>query len=59
MTEKKSYEVEVTCFNCWKDTEIAIPFGVTVKSAMGKRKCPNCGCVLDSRGILTERKAKI
>jgi len=57
METKKKYAVEITCFNCFTDTKLMVPFGVTVKNhlAVSQEVCSNCGCKLDSRGQSTKQ----
>jgi transcription elongation factor Elf1 len=57
MAEKKTYVVEITCFNCFEDTKVVVPFGVTVKNhlATSRASCSNCGCRLDSMGQSTTK----
>jgi transcription elongation factor Elf1 len=52
MTENKKYKVEITCFNCFENAKLWIPFGVTVDNQLtvAKTVCPNCGCRLDKIG---------
>lgn len=55
MEDKETYAVGITCFNCWADMVVDVPFGLRAASFIAEEKCHNCGCKLDSRGINKKR----
>lgn len=41
---KKTYKVQIKCWNCGEINFLEIPEGTTIDDFLDKNNCYNCGC---------------